>query len=243
MSRKPGKRMSNDTFPALFAAAFQRMGHELAEPDLEPGPCELCGHEGERVRWRPRPSWTAYSTHAVPGAGALCLGCDLLLNGRCPDPGPSGKPMKWVFLTLATDGERAMWATKAHKDRIAEWVADERFSVSVADGGKKQIAYLAPLAVPGQVSVGFDGRPVRIARDEWSELCEQIDFAYSVGVSKARLLSGLSVIDWERLGDRARELDALLRRRRHTAELELAVWLARKPEQPTESTQLRLEDH
>lgn len=222
--------MSADTtFSALFAAGFNG---GLPEPDTAPGPCELCGHVAPRHRWRPGGNWSAYDQHAFPGEGALCPGCHLLVTGRCPDLGPSGKPMRWTLLSLATDGRRSMWATKAHKRRIAGWLRDPDLAVSVADGGKKHIAFRAPTPRAGYMCAAIDAQDATVPMPVWVELADAVETAYRRGVPKSTLETGrLDATAYNRLGVAdADALQTLLDRHRSSPTLRLAVWVAQHEE-------------
>lgn len=221
------------SFPALFAAAWAAQGGELpaCDPDLGVGPCELCGYHGLRVAWRPKSNWTAYDTHAYPGEGAVCLGCALLLDGG-PEVNERGRARRWTLYTLATDGDsQCGWALKDDKPRIARWIEDG-WSVSVADGGKKHVAYMAPVAVPGRVVCAIDGEPVDVSRDDWQHLRAVVNDAYAAGVPKRSLEAGaLTHNDIRRLGlARAREMARELAPWRGTSVLRLGVWLATREE-------------
>lgn len=220
------------TFPLLFAASWAAQGGALpaADPDLGPGQCELCGAVAPRVPWRPKSNWTAFDTHAYPGAGAICIGCALLLDGG-PEVNEAGRAKRWTLYTLACDGRSAGWALKNAKPQIAAWI-DNGWSVSVADGGKKHVAYLAPLAVPGRVVCAIDGELVDAARGDWQELRALVDAAYQAGVPKRSLAAGaLTHDDIRRLGLQwARSVQDGLAAWCGTSVLRLAVWLATRQE-------------
>lgn len=223
------------TLPALFASAYVRAGHALPEASADPGVCELCGHEGERVRWRPKSSWTAHSTHAYPGTGAICLGCELLLNGRIPGAqGADARAGRWTPYTLAADGRHCAWLRTSEKPAIAAWVARHGAIVSVTSTGKAQLGYLARArSIGGAVSAYLDGDRVCLDQGRWRALAYRVEVAYRAGVPKVALLAEhLPHASIRRLGrDRARWLESDLSAHRHTAALRLAVWLATKEDE------------
>lgn len=184
-----------------------------------------------RQSWTGTPTWTAHDTHAYPGEGAICLGCAILL-GPAPTLSKNGRPLRWPLYTLATDGRRCRWAMKDAKRQIAAWVEDPSMSVSVADRGKKHVAYMVALQRdPGRVTVALDGVRVNVLRQEWLDLRAVVDHAYEAGVPKASLAAALlGHADWRRLGVQdGRELSRTLRLWQHTPTLALVVWLAQRP--------------
>lgn len=211
------------TFPALFAAGYPG---ELPAPDTEAGPCELCGHQGARVRWRPKTNWTAFATHAYPGARAVCRGCALLVDGG-PAANERGRVLRWTLYSLATDGERSLWALKDGKREIAGWI-DAGMSVSVADAGQKHVAYMAPVAVAGRVVCAIDGERVDAGAGEWAGLTETVTGCYRAGVPKRVL--GTGCLDHRAVRAvglaAAGEAGRVLSRWAGSPELRLAVWLA-----------------
>lgn len=221
------------TLPQLFASAWRG---DLAEPNTEPGPCELCGAVGvTRVKWRPQPNWTAQDTHAYPGAGAICLGCDLLVRGKSPEvSGRSGRPLRWTLFTIAATSDGGCgWMLKDRKREIADWITRPGAAVSVADGGQKHTAYMVPGPGPdGTITAALDGRVVRMPTRDWADLTRTVTGAYRGGATKAGLLAPrLPHADIRRLGiANARRVEDALTPHRRTAALDLAVWLATKEE-------------
>lgn len=210
------------TFPALWAAAWRAEGRDLPAA-AGVATCELCGHDGPAVPWTPPSSWTAHSTHAVPGVGTVCQGCALLL-GPSPDTSTSGRPLRWTLYTLATDSHRCEWMLKDQAARIAARIS-EGWSVSVADQGKRHIAYLAPTALPGRVRVGLDGDPIDVRAADYGNLAAAVADARRRGVRKTSLLGELDHNAHRQLGPDARRIDRALGPYRHTATLRLAVLL------------------
>lgn len=211
------------TFPPLFAAGYPG---ELPAPDVEVGPCELCGHHGERVGWRAKANWTAFSTHAYPGVGAVCQGCALLVEGG-PTVNERGRVLRWTLYSLATDGAGSVWALKDGKREIRGWL-DRGMSVSVADGGKKHVAYLAPVAVAGRVVCAIDGERVDVSVADWAELAAKVEGCYRAGAAKRVLVTGRLDHRAVRAVGFATAAGArrVLARWAGSAELRLAVWLA-----------------
>lgn len=216
------------SFPRLFAGGLDR---ELTPADREPGRCELCGDAGsERVEWQPPKTWTAQSTHAYPGEGAICRPCALLLRG-----GPDGakRPFWPIYTLAASPGQPSRWLTKAHKREIAALVADPAWSVSIADQGKRHISYLAPLSAPGRVRVSIDAAVLDVSEERWRETSALIEGAYRCGVLKASLARAeLTHNDLRRLGiSEARQLQRALITLRGSTELRIAVWLAQREDE------------
>lgn len=218
------------TFPALFSLAWTG---ERPPPDTPPGPCELCGHHAERVAWKPRSSWGAHETHAVPGEGAICEGCHLLTVGRSPFPSKSGSRMlAWTLFTLATDGNTWRALTAAEKPEIGELLRAPGWAVAVTTTGKRNVAHTTPAGTPGNRGVSLDGQPVGADRRGLAVLLEAVERAYRDGATKSSLERGeLSHADARRVGfDRAREINQMLAPHKHTRALRLAVWTATKEE-------------
>lgn len=212
------------SFPDLFAAGWDG---PLPDPDADDGPCELTGSHGPRVAWRPKPSWTAHSTHAAPGEGAVSVGCALLMDGG---PDPDHPRRRWTMYSLAAKrGERSQAAQRDRLHDISRWV-NTGWSVCLVDQGKRHTAYLTPVTDGSELCVALDGHAIRCAWGVWRPLAARIEAAYRAGVSKTRLGAGaLSVGDHHRLGvTEARELHDLIRPLAGTPTLRLAAWLATK---------------
>lgn len=224
------------SFPALFAAGWSGA---LPEVDRGDGPCELCGHVGARCAWAPKATWSAYGTHAHTGEGAICQGCKLLVDGHPPGKSAGGvRAPRWTTRTLATNGVVSLDAQKDQKPLIAEWVNTPGMSVSIADQGQKHIAYRAPVADEGMLSVGFDGQPVVLPRSQWDRLMRLVQCCYRAGALKASLVNArFSHADMRRLTaagiaiDHVVALERALGHWRHSMPLTLAVWLAQHPPQ------------
>jgi hypothetical protein len=132
-----------------------------------------------------------------------------------------------MWHTLATDGVACRWLLKDRRAEIAALVADPAWSVSVADHGRQHVAYLAPVARPGRMRVGFDGRLVDVDASDWDTLWSIVQDAYLAGATKRALLCGLGHNEHRRLGvARARQVEAALTAWRGSTTLTLAVWLA-----------------
>lgn len=217
------------TFSTMFSASWDGA---LKAPDTETGPCELCGHDGARVAWTPRSTWGAFESHAYPGEGAICQGCNLLTMDRSPIASKAGSRMlAWTLFTLATDGRSWRALTAAEKPEIARLLNDPAWAVSVTTTGKRSVAHMTPAARPPDVrAAAIDGVRVVMPHTEWVRLFSLILAAYQEGATKQALETvQMGHNDVRRLGvDRAREIIADLQSYRSTAALRLAVWVAHK---------------
>jgi len=220
----------------MFAAGWAAEGRALPAADAPDGPCELCGHRGPRVKWRPPPNWTMFDTHAHPRAGAVCQGCSLLLTGGPRHDTPSGRPVRWMWHTLATNGRACEWHLKNETARIRRLVEDPGWSVAVVDAGRTHTMYLAPITRPGRVRVGVDGATVDLPVDEWQELAGVVEHARAAGVTVAALRRPpLSHAATRRLGvPTAVHANRVLSRHAATAALHLATLIV-KPDKQEET--------
>lgn len=212
-------------FPTLYVSCLPDR-FERPAATIGAGLCEACGSmTGARVPLNAPKTYTGYEDHLALGVGAVCVGCAVLLNGG-PEQGEK-RVRRWTFFSLATDGQTSLWLDRTQTPRIAELVADDRWSVCVVEQGRRHVAHRTPLTRPGRVRVAFDGQLVDVPRQQWLDLTRAIAAARATGITKTTLASGsLSHDAYYRLGlGAAREIADQIGRHAGTAALRLAVML------------------
>lgn len=208
----------------------------LAESDVPLGGPGVCAWTGREVTetWPFRPSdgfadWERigdrHTNRAHPGYAWLA--------GHHRTPAGRTLGFRRFSLLASTDGLQV--AGKDEKHTIREWVLhppDPPFSILVADQGQKHLAWRSPVAHDTTMfPVRLDER-VAWVTPWFTQLLAMVEDLYAAGFTKQDLAAGeTTVARFMRLTAPLRDAWTEVKASRGQVELDLAVWLAQKPEE------------